>query len=399
MTATASEDNTLDSDPNNCFFTMGRPKGSKNKAGGDRRSLSASTKAKNQTSLSSFLASGTERQSLQSSTTLDQDPPVSNPKVDSESLQAELWEAEHQKLKATREKLKEVMNHPSMKVGHELDSENDEDCDSYLSDGDDDDDDESGSSSSSGQSAEAKQYRRSYLPPKGSVVSEYLIAIKDKIMKGALPGFNLDNGQKWIPPQSDALSIGIGNRPVADRWYLGRIWVYVWLPLRQYGRQVDGLHPCPFCGQCNTESQGLNYRPMFFYSMIVFVLHQRFRCKNPRCCGSSKGERRTFASIDPRALSKLPTCVAERFEFVTTPGGPGIHRSMIYMFANLACKSILFGSFADAVNELLALDYSMECASYYGQLKEWDPRSVLGYDGSPIQPIILVQVHLYSNHE
>jgi hypothetical protein len=59
---------------------------------------------------------------------------------------------------------------------------------------------------------------------------------------------------------------------------------------------------------------------------------------------------------------------------------------MIYMFANLACKSILFGSFADAVNELLALDYSMECASYYGQLKEWDSRSVLGYDGSPIQP-------------
>jgi hypothetical protein len=277
------------------FFAMGRPKGSRNKAGhkagGDRRSLSESRKAKDQTSLSSFLASGTERQSLPSSTTLDQDAPVSapawNPKVDSDSLQAELWEAEHQRLKATREKLKEVLNHPSMKVAHELDSENDEDCDSYLSDNDDDDNE---SGSDSGQSADTKKYRRSYLPPKGSVVSEYLSAIKDKVMKGTLPGFNLDNGQKWIPPQSDAISIGIGNRPAADRWYLGRIWIYVWMPLRQYGRQVGGLHPCPFCGQCNTHSQGLYWRPMFFHSMIVFVLHQRFRCKNPQCCGSSKGK-------------------------------------------------------------------------------------------------------------
>jgi hypothetical protein len=59
---------------------------------------------------------------------------------------------------------------------------------------------------------------------------------------------------------------------------------------------------------------------------------------------------------------------------------------MIYMFANLACHSILFMSFADTVNELPALDYSMECASFYGQLKAWDSRSVLGYDGLPIQP-------------
>jgi hypothetical protein len=49
-----------------------------------------------------------------------------------------------------------------------------------------------------------------------------------------------------------------------------------------------------------------------------------------------------------------------------------MHRSMIYVFANLACKLILFGSFADLqlVNVLLALDYSMECASYYGKHKE-----------------------------
>jgi hypothetical protein len=125
------------------------------------------------------------------------------------------------------------MNHPSMKVVHQLEDDDDEeDADNYLSD---DDDDDNGSGNSSGQLAQTKKYRRSYLPPKGSVVLEYLSAVKDKIVKGALPGFNLDSGQKWIPPQSDALSTGIVNQPVADRWYLGRIWVYIWMPLRQYG--------------------------------------------------------------------------------------------------------------------------------------------------------------------
>jgi hypothetical protein len=223
---------------------------------------------------------------------LNQDPPISNKNGDSVSSQAEVWEVESQKLKATREKLKEVMNHPSMKVVHQMEKEDDEDVDNYLSDDEEEEEDNSESGGgSSGQSRERKKYRRSYLPPKGSVVSEYLTAIKDKVVKGTLPGFNLDHGQKWVPPQSDALSIGIGRRPVADRWYLGRIWVYVWMPLRQYSRHVgDDLHPCAFCGQYNTHSKGLYWRPMFFHHMIVFVLHQRFRCKNPNCCRSTRGK-------------------------------------------------------------------------------------------------------------
>jgi 3'-5' exonuclease len=341
-------------------------------------------KERNQTLVRSFMTGSDEHPNPQSIAAPHQDPPASDQNEDS-VLENDFWEVECQRLNAARKKLKEIMNHPSMKFGNYLDDDDDEDADSYLSD-DDDDNDDSGSISVQKQQEKKQNYRRRYLPPKGSVVSEYLTGVKDKVMKGTLQGFNLDDGQKWIPPQADALSIGLGNRPVADRWYLGRIWVYVWMPLRQYGQHVDKLHPCAFCGECNTHSKGLYWRPMFFHHMIVFVLHQRFQCKNPHCCGSTKGKRQSFASIDPRALSKLPTRVAERFEFVTTPGGPGIHRSMMYMFVNLACKSILFGSFADMVNELFAIDYSMECASYYGELKEWDPRSVMGHDGSPIQP-------------
>ena len=41
-------------------------------------------------------------------------------------------------------------------------------------------------------------------------------------------------------------------------------------------------------------------------------------------------ERRTLASISPRALSVLPTRVAERFEFIATVGGSAVHRDMVY---------------------------------------------------------------------
>jgi hypothetical protein len=265
---------TLDFVTPTSVFTMGRPKGSKNKAGhkagGDRRSLcSSTTRKKNQVSISSFVTRGTESPEspcLQSVSSLNQDPPISNKNGDSVSSQAEVWEVESQKLKATREKLKEVMSHPSMKVVHEMEKKDDEGLDNYLSDDDEEEDNSESGGSSSSQSRERKKYKWSYLPPKGSVVSEYLTAIKDKVVKGTLPGFNLDHGQKWVPPQSDALSIGIGRRAVADRWYLGCIWVYVWMPLRQYSLHVhDNLHPCAFSAQNNTHSEGLYWwRPMFF---------------------------------------------------------------------------------------------------------------------------------------
>jgi hypothetical protein len=116
---------------------MGRPKGSKNKAGhkagGDRRILCVSTtRQKNQVSISSFTMRCTESPEspcLQSVSSLNQGPPISNKNGDSVSSQAEVWEVESQKLKATWEKLKEVMSHPSMKVVHEMEKKDDEDLD------------------------------------------------------------------------------------------------------------------------------------------------------------------------------------------------------------------------------------------------------------------------------
>jgi hypothetical protein len=89
------------------------------------------------------MTSGVEGPNPQSIAAPHQDPPASNQNGDS-VLENELWEAERQRMNAAREKLKEVINHPSMKFGHQLDDNDDEDADSYLSD-DDDDNDVSGS--------------------------------------------------------------------------------------------------------------------------------------------------------------------------------------------------------------------------------------------------------------
>jgi hypothetical protein len=93
------------------------------------------------------------------------------------------------------------------------------------------------------------------------------------------------------------------------------VWIYIWLPLVQYGHLVEyNQHPCAYCGKCNTVSNGYYWRPMFYWERIVFVLHRRWLCKNGHCrgCTSEDGKKhKTFASIDPFALSKLPTIVAE----------------------------------------------------------------------------------------
>jgi hypothetical protein len=93
---------------------------------------------------------------------------------------------------------------------------------------------------------------------------------------------------------------------------------------------------------------------MIEWMRTVWVLHQRFRCNNPNCTGGigEEGKKtKTIASIDPRAMSQLPTEVAERFEFMSSRSGPGIHISMAYAFAFLCNYSVLFGTFASLVNE------------------------------------------------
>ncbi len=102
----------------------------------------------------------------------------------------------------------------------------------------------------------------------------------------------------------------------------------------------SGKHPCAYCGHHRTEVHGYAWRPMFMLGRIVWVLHRRWRClqRGDECPGG-RGKRRSFASISPTALSKLPTQVSERFEFVTTVGGPGLRISLFIGCAGTCSSS------------------------------------------------------------
>ena len=73
---------------------------------------------------------------------------------------------------------------------------------------------------------------------------------------------------------------------------------------------------------------------MFYFEKIVWVLHHRILCQ--QC-------KRTCASIDPRFLANIPTRVAERFPFIPTVSGPGIHVSMIHQVKSLLKKGVMYG--------------------------------------------------------
>ena len=91
------------------------------------------------------------------------------------------------------------------------------------------------------------------------------------------------------------------------------------------------------------------FRQMFELSKVTHLFHRRILCG---ACNHSTAE------IDSRILSQLPTRVVERFEFVTTVTGPGIHESLLYSFVNLMTKAVFFGTFVKMVNEVYTTPYS-----------------------------------------
>ena len=262
----------------------GRRKGGKNKpghkAGGDRRSATAQKKSKKagkgQATIPGIFAGPDS----------EERPPPQHQKTEEECLKEEL----ESKAKGVS-LLKEVLEHPSHNFGSVFATEESDDDDV---DYDTDMEDDLGISRDKHEQSDSdarKQYRRSYLPPRDSVVGEYLYDTKEKVKNNELRGFNKSKGQKWIPPSADAVSLGIGSDPLPNRWYLSRVWIYVWLPLDAYCDLMPKNHPCPFCDKCDTTSQGYYWRPMIWMEKVVYILHQRFRCKNRLCCGSPRGGR------------------------------------------------------------------------------------------------------------
>lgn len=215
-------------------------------------------------------------------------------------------------------------------------SDDEDDC---LLDDDDDDDEHDDDSDDMEASQRRRRHRQKYIPPTGSPMYEHLDGIKKKVLDGKI---DVRSGCKWVCPKSDPVCTGIGPDPTPNRLHTSNIAVFVFLPLKQCTRLCEDEPTCPFCKRKKTESHCYAYRPAFYWDQIVFILHRRFRCLNLGCEVNCRrgGRRRSFAMIDPRAMSYLPTRVVERFPFVTTPGGPGIHTSMMISLSNLLTKSI-----------------------------------------------------------
>ncbi len=349
---------------------MGRPKGSKNKpghkAGGDQTAQQAKKKTQEKQQKNTLqnlpqrrsqtdifwarVQANKKKLAMQKAQQQQQHGVELHPENEQEQ-----GEQEKAAQKKQVESLRHIFNHPSNKYG----------VPGYV------DSIETAHTTSSEESdADDKKFRPSYQPPGGSPIYHYLNEIKEEVMEG-----KHDNGANWILPRHDPLSRKNSGMPNINDWYLSKVWIYLWLPLLQYGHLMESKqHPCAYCGECNTNSNGYYWRPMFYWERIVFVLHRRWLCKNPQCtgCTSKDGTKhKTFASIDPFALSKLPTIVAERFEFMTIESGPGMHESMMYSFAHLATRSVLFGTFVHMINELHAIDYSRRQLSYYEMFLRW----------------------------
>ena len=233
-------------------------------------------------------------------------------------------------------------------------------------------------------------HRDSHMPPEDSPLYTYLSNIRKKVQKkdGELMR-QIRSGVKWMPPPCDPLSKGLGSSPKPDNWYLGSCWVYIWLPLLMFPTYLSEKHTCAFCAKTNTESKGLVYRPMIEWMKTVWILSQRVVCLDEGCCGrlDEKGNIvKSFYTIDPLCLSRLHPDVVERFDFVTSRRGPGMHNSMIYSLAHLCNHSVFSGTFSSMVNEMRSVDYSKQQLSYYKSLQSWDPVSAIGYRGQDIIP-------------
>jgi hypothetical protein len=67
----------------------------------------------------------------------------------------------------------------------------------------------------------------------------------------------------------------------------------------------------------------------------------------------------------------MPTAIVERFPFLTTVSGPGMHKAMMYQFLRLATKGIMYGKFVNLMNEMKSIAYTKDHISYLNHLAEY----------------------------
>jgi hypothetical protein len=123
-------------------------------------------------------------------------------------------------------------------------------------------------------------------------------------------------------------------------------------------------------------------------------------CVQKQCAGG-RGKRRTFATINPRFVSTLPTSVARQFEWTFPAGGPAAHISMQMAFCKLTNEHIFFSSFTNMVNELQKYNFTLQNVLYLQELLDWlddwpnandyngvPPLRANGYDRTPLTPYL-----------
>jgi len=230
--------------------------------------------------------------------------------------------------------------------------DDDDDDSSYEDDElvDDDDDDEVNSN---------RRVGNQYMPPNDSPLDIYLRRTKEKIIND--PKYTI-HGCHWAPPVMDPLSDAKLNM---EKWYFSsEVWVYCWLPFRQYSSRLNrGTCPCIYCAkQSCVQSKGeMRYRPFFYFDKIVWVLHGRLFCADCK---------KSFTEIDPRFLSNLPTNITERFPFISSRKGPGIHTGMMVQFLALCTDGILFAKYCDSINQMQRLRYDMSRIGYLDEMSD-----------------------------
>jgi hypothetical protein len=66
----------------------------------------------------------------------------------------------------------------------------------------------------------------------------------------------------------------------------------------------------------------------------------------------------------------MPAAIVERFPFLTTVLGPGMHEAMGHQFLHLAAEGIMHGTFVNSINEMKRIACTKDHTSYLDHLSE-----------------------------
>jgi hypothetical protein len=241
----------------------------------------------------------------------------------------------------------------------------DDDEEEYFSD----DDEEYDVDDEDDMSEEVKKKRESsrYKPRPGTKLYNYLDGVKNSILSQTNSRAQ-GNGKVWYPPDFSAISI---DNVDPFNWCSEAAWVYHFNPFVHNAKNItESLldHKCIHCDKTESlQSNGWFWRPQHSFHNTIWLLHRRVRCRSDR---GIDGCGRTFAEFHPKFMAQLPNVVVDRFPFLATVSGIGMHEAMVHQFLHLCVKGILFGTYSASINEIKTVRYWKDHLSYLDVLSD-----------------------------